>query len=227
MAYWKFNGDVKDVMSGISLFNQQNTSFVLDRRNHSRSALFLNSGYAQIPRKMYFFGPDFTIAFWIYQTKQIGASQTIMLFEDDQSNHVLELQYLYYGSIIFDGLGNFFVLYDTTGFVNVPYGNWRHFIFTSANRTMSIYELGIFMGSRKGSSFSSVNTIGFFGNVNAYLDDVMIFNRSMDVLEIMSVLRYGDASLINSATSTRVINYFFQLCCSIIVTYLLNFFSNI
>ena len=66
VAYWTFNGQTKNNVSGVSLFNQHNCrSYVGDRRGRARSALYLNSGYAQIPAAV-FFTDTFTTTFWIY-----------------------------------------------------------------------------------------------------------------------------------------------------------------
>ena len=65
VAYWTFNGNVRDSVSGLLLFNQyQCGSYVSDRRGRARSALFFNNGYAQIPSAV-FFVQNYTTMLWI------------------------------------------------------------------------------------------------------------------------------------------------------------------
>ena len=56
VAYWSFNGNVKNAVTGISLFNQQKaTRFVSNRLGRANSSLYFESaGSAQIPQGVYF-----------------------------------------------------------------------------------------------------------------------------------------------------------------------------
>lgn len=91
-SYWTFNGQMKNNVSGISLWNQHNcNSYVGDRKARARSALYLNNGYAQISVYDTFARGSFSTALWINWLKNSGIIYTINIYGDFEFTHDLKL----------------------------------------------------------------------------------------------------------------------------------------
>ena len=84
IRYWKFNRDVKDNVTGISLWNQHNAAkYVGDRHGKSLSALWFNMGWIQMPVSVYFSG-SYSTTLWIYVLGYSGNTQTVYTLSSNQ-----------------------------------------------------------------------------------------------------------------------------------------------
>jgi len=64
--WWEFRNNLLDNTGGATLFGGINYSFVPDRFCTLNSAIYLNSGYLQVPNGVYFSGSYASFTVWIY-----------------------------------------------------------------------------------------------------------------------------------------------------------------
>ena len=212
--YWKFNGDVKDTLTLVSLFNQHNASaYVADRFGRSRSSLFLDNGYIQMPVGLVFAG-DFSTSMWLNLPKPALAFQTVYSIANGARN---EKDFFTLG--VKPGSGYFQISFGA----NADYANTRDIITVSLVDS-GWFHLGVVMAygssvsaylngtlvSSTGVAYPTPNSVtranNYFGlsdtPLNAYLDDGMFFQRALTADEMYAVAFYTESTSTTSATST-------------------------
>ena len=182
--YWPFNGNYNDVVSKANLFNGKNDSLVTDRFDKPSSSLYLNYGSLQAPSGNYIYG-DFTVTTWV------------KMFTLETYRRFLVLQPTK-GNIVYLSLTNingepyyYYQNGDQIANATLKIGKWQHLAFTVKGSTLSIYIDGIAVYNGITTPISSQTfTYVYFGGdmnffVNAQLDDIKIFNRSLTQTEII------------------------------------------
>ena len=188
--YWPFGGSLKDVVGGNDLLIQLNGALSQDQFGTNQSTLWLNTGYALAPASIYFdcttYG--YTIMFWIklisYGT---GNLRILSFYNSGYGNRV----FIYYsassGQLSTNGISSNF-------FFNL--GTWTCITVTADAITNIIYINGKQMGSGSFSCGAGVTrtfcnigrseTYPGDSDLNAYLDELKIFNRVLGSAEILS-----------------------------------------
>ena len=93
-AYWQFDGNLKNTVTNVSLFNQHGASLVAVNRLFHTTTTFafnINGGYAQIPRGVHFSRKSFSILFWLYITKSNCGWQDILVVQNGALNDFFAL----------------------------------------------------------------------------------------------------------------------------------------
>ena len=197
LNYWPINNDVQDYAGSSSMTCYSGTSFVADRKNNTNSALFLSGGYCSVPPGIYFYGGDFTILVWV--NLQSYTSNTVILDFGCSPSGDSIAPFLPVGStqgqIQFDILKGSSVIYAYNSAASLSLNRWYHLGFVLNGTTAYTYVNGVLDSYQNGSSTPNyVNrTRSNFGkttyssnNLNAYLDDIKIYNRSLSATEIYS-----------------------------------------
>ena len=197
--YWRFNGDVKDIQTSISLFNQRRaSSFVSDRFGRPRSALFINNGWIQMPVGYYFVG-DHSTSLWLYLLKKTSAWQQVYIIQATNPSEI-------FFSLAASPLGQLQASLGRTDTSQLTLrnnrsvvGQWFHVgVSVWTTTVLNLYVNGVRVNQANidaSVSESLRNSIwrkhNFFGsannNLNAYLDDVMFFGRGLSDLEMYAV----------------------------------------
>ena len=205
--YWPFGGSLKDVVGGKDLLIQLNGAFSQDNFGKNQSALWLNSGYALAPAGIYFdcttYG--YTIMLWIKLiTFGSGNLRILSFYNSGYANRV----YIYYsassGELKINGITSNF-------FLNL--GTWTHITVTANANTNVIYVNG--QQTNYGESSCGTGVKRTFCNIgrsetypgdtdlNAFLDELKIFNRPLSPIEVTAEIQVSQpyqiitANLIN------------------------------
>ena len=195
---WNFNGNFVDSVTKLSLFNGFNVAgFVADRRGRDNSSLHLNKGYMQMPNGKYFTG-DFSTAVWLKIVEFVG-QQSIYIIENEPFVDFFALNMPYPGNVVISFGAS---LFKTNAIeVNAPYvgatDQWMHVGVTLVGNKLSLYVNGTLRQSGRvayPAISSVVRTNCFLGQphlaLNAYLDDVMFFNRGLNASEMLAISNY-------------------------------------
>ena len=220
-----------DIKGSAHLYNGVNTTFTTDRFQNENSAIRFTYGYYQVPAGVYFSG-DFTLSVWIRLTKIISWARLIDFGNGASSNNLalassvaqLGQPFLY----VFNSLSS--NAWFTSAFM-LQIGSWTH-IACTINGTMAKICLNGVCGSQTGFNqpaniIRSRNYVGKSNwpedeNLNADLDDLMIFNRSLnysEIVELMSVSWARTTSLtilVEQETSSVIPNVSLNLNSSLI-----------
>ena len=208
VRYWKFNRNVQDSVTLVSLFNQHNASlFVADRRGNSNSALFLNSGFIQMPVGVYFTGGDHSTSLWLFllppALHRAGTTQFVYFLGNDL---VAELDSF---ALLVDADGQSvttrFGLSIMTAIANQLsassarslYSKWFHLGVTLQGSLYSLFINGSLAAHTTVSDPTVRNVTRakcFFGRasspLSAYLDDVMFFDRALTSAEMRAAMQH-------------------------------------
>ena len=196
-----------DYVTGQSLVASLNAGYMNDVYGNANQALSLSNGYVTILTQTAFNG-DFSISLWLYP-KSIIDHQRIMLFQDQAVWARVDTIDL----IISSGSTYTPRLYMAAN--SVQYGacqpnfiwvlnSWQHMGFTLTGSTVQWYYNGAAVAELTGSSCTSVFAsprlvsrpyawIGYDDadtppqTLNAGLDNVMIFKRSLTAAEMSTV----------------------------------------
>jgi hypothetical protein len=189
--YWPFNGNYFDVISNANLFNGLNASFVPNRFGRASSSVYLNYGCLQAPDGVYFRG-DFTISVWL-KPRSIVSDNRVLDFgvnSPDVDNIILAYAGPY-GHVCNNG---------TCKWLSSPsslkLNKWQHLAFSLSGSTGYLYINGKLVRSDTGFTTprAVIRTNCFIGksnygggsqSVEAFFDDIKIFNKSLSQTEII------------------------------------------
>ena len=192
------------------LYNGVNATFTTDRFQNEKSAIRLTYGYYQVPAGVYFSG-DFTISVWIRLNKLVSWARIIDFGNGAYSNNVIlstsnistgqPILILYNGTISSSRVSTLSAL---------KIGLWTNIAFSLNRTTAKIYLNGTFSAldsflrptnMTRVSNYVGKSNFPNNENLNADLDDLMIFDRSLSDSEIIELMKVN--SLITS-TSTAL-----------------------
>ena len=190
------------------LYNGVNALFTTDRFQNENSAIRFTNGYYQVPAGVYFRG-DFTISVWQRLSKLVNWARIIDFGNGPNSDSIFlasttvgqPVMFIYNNS-------NSFTRVQTVS--SLVIGNWAHVAFTLTGTTAKIYLNGTFVALtpfmtpsntlRTRNYIGRSNTSGI-GYLNADLDDLMIFNRSLSDSEVKELM---EVNSLNPSTSTAL-----------------------
>jgi hypothetical protein len=211
--YWPIQNNTLDIKGTAHLYNGVNATFTTDRFQNENSAIRLTYGYYQAPAGVYFSG-DFTLSVWIRLTKIISWARIIDFGNGAASSNValsssvalLGQPFLY----VFNSLSSN-AWFTSTSMLQI--GRWTH-IACTLNGTMARVCLNAVCGSQSGFNqpaniIRSFNYVGKSNwpedeNLNADLDDLMIFNRSLSQSEIVELMRASLSSLVQHLPNVSI-----------------------
>ena len=196
------------------LYNGVNALFTTDRFQNENSAIRFTNGYYQVPAGVYFRG-DFTISVWQRLNKLVNWARIIDFGNGPNSDSIFlasttvgqPVMFIYNNS-------NSFTRVQTVS--SLVIGSWAHVAFTLNGTTAKIYLNGTFVALtpfmtpsntlRTRNYIGRSNTSGI-GYLNADLDDLMIFNRSLsdsEIIELMEVnsLKPSTSTALSTPTSS-------------------------
>lgn len=183
-----------DTVGTAHLINGVNAALGLDRFNRSNSALDLSNGYYQAPNGTYFNGP-FTIAAWycpktlknLTRILDFGISSTcspyVAFAINDQKAYV-RIQ------------NNSTNTWYTTSNLDLITLNWAHLAATFDGKSLKFYQNGIQSSTtvNAGIPLNVIRISNYIGkncqnqeNLNGILDEVRIYNRSLNQTEIFEL----------------------------------------
>jgi hypothetical protein len=196
--YWSFdNGQMRDQVGSADMSQGNLTSFTSDRLRNVNSALALNGGWAQVPPRIYFDTPEFSITVWVLP-QQIGIQSRVIDFGNWRSSNVLfsldsgsnQRPYFLLNVNEWQAISSTQVL---------TLNQWQHLAATFNGSTMSIYINGTLTASQNFST-SSPQSIHrqncYVGKSNwgppdclddysySILDDLRFYNKSLSKSEI-------------------------------------------
>lgn len=194
LNYWPINNnDVNDYFGQANMNCSGNTSFVSDRKNNPNSALWLASSYCSLPPGVYFYGGDFSILLWVNLQSFNSDTTAIMSFGNGGTDYIATyiLGYIQ-GKVEFDLLNSTSItyLYPPT---YLTLNRWHHLAIILKGNTIYYYLNTVLDQSTLNSNLprNVIRTICKFGKnyytssyLNAYLDDIKIYNRSLNATEV-------------------------------------------
>ena len=207
--FWQFDGNVKDAITKISLFSQYHaSSYAIDRFGRAKSALFFNNGYIRLPIGVYISG-DFTTCLWLYVTKTIPSKyQSIFLIQSSPLKDYYSLSIFSLKTLAFS-LGRINEWNDKLSFDQPLLKQWTHVGITLVGSALSTSINGniINMTNTRTSLMKDMVSSSYFGApdrlLNAYLDDVMFFNRGLEYSEMQTVMNFQDSSTTSTQTTSQ------------------------
>ena len=210
--YWNFEKNFIDQKNpSIVLFNSHNFSWVSNRHGEEESALYLNNGYFQINSSSVSWTGDFSIAMWVYVKTRVACGKLFDCGIKGQNELVINLN-----SCNGDGLS--LQLYTNRSVSEFVYNRnrleakWQHVAFTFNSGKIVIYTDGVPVASGKTNVKPNVNSnygtcsIGKSlwnnPNINAYIDDLWMFNRALSDDEVQIVMN-NSVSIWKTTTSSQ------------------------
>ena len=207
--HWPIQNNTLDIKGNAHLYNGVNVPFTTDR--NEKSAIRLTYGYYQVPAGVYFSG-DFTISVWIRLNKLVNWARIIDFGNGAPSNNIILAS-----SNVASGQP-ILILYNNTSTntrvatgSSLKIGNWTHIAFTLNGSIGKIYMNGTFAALtpflRPINISRSLNYVGKSNwatneNLNADLDDLMIFNRSLSESEINELMGLSITTTTTTTTSS-------------------------
>ena len=189
--------------------NAASYSYVTDRNGNLNSAVFLNTGYLQLPSAVYFSG-DFTVGGWVYMLGSYNPNYNERFFDCSTDN------YTYLNPV---NTVAFLLRGYTTLFINNQQNNpssltcyncgsndkWLHLAATLSGNNGTIYGNGVsgaflnhmsipvgvtrtrcYIGRAAWQIFYSENYP--VKDAIAYYDDVMFFNKALSATNIQTIM---------------------------------------
>ena len=153
-----------------------------DRLYRQTSSLYLNSGFLSAPDGYYIYG-DFTLIFWV---KIITFNLNAAFLTIGENLNVITFG-LNANIRPYCGIYGEFKLSNTSLNIN----QWQHLAYTMQGTTFSIYIDGrpVYNDTATRINYVLQSKVFFGGlnnNLNGYLDDIRIFNKSLSQAEIIS-----------------------------------------
>ena len=192
--HWPFNNDLKDIVSGADLIDGINYSFTTDRLNSQLSAVNLNQGFLRAPTGIYFKG-EFTISVWV---KPFVVTNYARLIDFGSGQNVENLVLAFeMGTLM--GTSCAPSCFNIRASKLLQMGKWYHFAYTMAGSTAIFYVNGEIWANSSSATLprSYTRTNNYIGRSNwaadpkvitSYLDDLKIFNKSLNYAEVMKVM---------------------------------------
>lgn len=198
--YWPLNNNLNDIVSNYNLIGGLNYNYILDRFNERFSAVYLNNGYLQAPSGVYFFG-NFTVSVWVNPISTVGVYDRIIDFGKNSigDNILISLSlgtpfkpYI----LIYDGTKG--ANYESS--ISLETNKWQHVVLTLKETNAKLYINGnLAINVTTSRSNAVLRTTNFIGksnwkdnsqSVNCQFDDLKIFNRSLNIDEIMFIFKH-------------------------------------
>ena len=213
--YWSFDKSFVDQMNpSISLYNARSFSWVNNRICTKNSALYLNNGYIQIKSSNVSWTGDFTITAWVFLMSRVACGKLLDCGIKAQNELVINLN-----SCNGDGLA--LQIYRNRSVSEFVYNRnrleankWKHVAFSLNNGTILIYTGGVVVATGKthlkpnvrsnyGSCFIGKSQWDNNPNINAYIDDLSMFNRGLSFEEIQMSMYNPTTTMKTTTTSTK------------------------
>ena len=212
--YWNFDKNLVDkTYSSLNLYNSHNMSWVNNRRGENNSALYLNNGFIQINTSSVSWTGDFTIAAWVHVKTRMSCGKLLDCGIKGQNELVINLHSC-------NGDGQSLQVYSNrsvSGLVynrNILGAKWQHVAFTFNHGKIVIYTDGVPVASGTTHIKPNVNTnygTCFIGksqwnnnpNIDAYIDDLWMFNRGLSADEVKMVMNSSIAVLTTTSSKSR------------------------
>ena len=207
--YWTFNHNLNEQINKNRDVQGKNVLFVNNRVGVCNSAVYLKQGFIDISG-MIDFQSNFTIAAWVNVRSRGKFSRLIDCgtSNDGKNNIVTGLSYQTTGYPYFETNNNYkTIMYSTISKFSI--GVWTHVAFVYFSNEGRIYFNGKL--EKKGSlatparisrtkcyigqSWDSKNSLA-----DAYIDDLMVFNSSLDSCTIQKLAEYNTISPTSSTT---------------------------
>ena len=220
VAYWPIENNVYDVIGDANMIGPfvgtgGSVSLTNDRFGNASSAINFNNGYYMVPSGVYFY-ENFTIAVWLKINNALKFEPILDFGNVAKDNNVWvspintnRLNYpfiaMYYPQI---GNTNY---YSCTGTTQVVLNSWFLFVLTLSGATAKLYLNGTLTDTFTGfyTPKSTLRDMNFIGadNFNDYflqadLDDLRIYNRSLTQEEIYLLLGMTLTSTTTTSTTT-------------------------
>jgi hypothetical protein len=196
--YWSFNSHIQDIVGGAHLFNGSNASLTNDRYGRPLSALNLNVGSYQMPKRNYFPNTNFTISLWFFLRANVQGSRVIEFSNFNASNSIMFVPYYKNGnrpgfSIKDDQLNDILYLRDLNYF---PLKTWIHIGLVLEYPMSVLYFNGsrVSNGSCTQKPENLARNLNFIGRSSNYpikndidgmIDELKIFDRALSNHEIL------------------------------------------
>jgi hypothetical protein len=222
---------VNDVVSGANLvYGGPTTSFVADRLGNVNSAVYLNQGYYTAPSGVYFTG-DHTVAVWV---KVIGFANWARIMDFGKQAGIFQAL----SDNIFLSISNSgspghpsTTVYnagshntEATSNLALQLNVWTHLAYTYSSGTCKIYLNAALTASASCLAPRNINRASCLvgksnfwsdGALNAHIDELRIYSRSLDITEInelvfgpptsASTLFLGSTSSTDSISTTPIL----------------------
>ena len=188
--------------------------FVPDRWLNNKSAVHINSGYLTAPTGVYFSG-DHTVSVWV-KTLAVLSFARIIDFGNGRFDDNVVFSTSYYGTsqpvceIFLSAYPDLYYTRLVTSSKVLSLMLWTHLAYTYANDTCKVYLNGTQTASASCHTPRNVTRTQCYvgksnwsGNdlQNAHLDDLRIYNRSLNQTEIEQLVGYSPPGS-SSASST-------------------------
>lgn len=196
VSYWPILANTKDLITNNEMVTCVNASFVMDRFNIKNSALYLQNGYCQVKPGVYFKGNEFTFTAWV-KIITIGKYCRIIDFGNGQASNNVIVSYTF-GKTMNPFIRFYFINgSSSTGqcSIVVQLNKWIHFsaVFDRTVAYLYIDEVLCVSLPMINNITDIVRRFSYIGksnwntddNVDAYLDDIKIYNRALTVNELI------------------------------------------
>lgn len=205
--HWPFNGNFRDHSGNSDLIEGENFELTNDRFNNEKSALCLNNGYLKLPTRVYFADNDFSVLAWVRIKKFNEWSRLLEVGNNENENDTISflLSYETTGRPMIRMHFHNIKILEHVSSKSLEKNKWQHLSFVLKYPLSYIYidsELTS-VGSSTGLPRNIPRTCNFIGksnlkcmngldhNANVDIDDLKIFNKSLNQNEIKIEMNFG------------------------------------
>ena len=202
---------MKDIVRGADMYNGNNAFYTNDRFGSPNSAISLIDGYYEAPAGVYFKG-DLTISVWIRLRVQVTWAKIVDFGNGDGVENVLVSASYQAGGFPAPEIFNINIGQTLITSKPLTIGAWTHLVFTLSGTHGSFYMNGTLTASQNNINvpnnvIRSPNYIGKShwaadGNLNADLDDLRFYNRSITPSEILKLWSFFPTTTTTTTKST-------------------------
>ena len=179
------------------MYGPVSAGFITDRFNNPKSAIHLNDGYYVLPNGVYFSG-ELTVTVWVYVLSVSGWLRVFDFGNDYVGTVSDDLSfYLTYENTLNPGFVTWPPINHLKSSITINTSQWYHVAFMFKGTTASVYVNGVLADQRTQSvPVSVMTTSNFVGKsnwpadkmANAIYDELRIYNRALDVSEIIDIM---------------------------------------
>lgn len=205
VASYPFNGNANDITGNSFNGTISNATLATDRKGNANSAFSFSStsgSYIQLPTYQSILGSsnEFSLSIWLKFSGVDAGPTPFQLFPDNPNDRLLVSVPYHPTANPADVYWDYGSISSGVGRLNIPittFTNWKHFVFTKSQSQskMEIYIDGILSGSKSNNSILIDKNrnfrIGGGGlgteTFNGEIDDVKIFNRSLNSNEVLQI----------------------------------------